>query len=170
MYFNASTIKQAVRDLRGGADHLLKIWFVLKAMGLDEQTPIAIDTGNSTPYLKRLFSCGEPTGSFFVPFSHTSRFSFMKNDAARSIIQTTIQRWVSSGSVVTCDPTAYLSIQNDDKKLIVSVGRQYPLGLGYGKNGFALNDESRVAIPDLQFAIWLFARENLKGANYHEVK
>jgi len=108
MFLSKKTIKEAIADLRGTANHLLKIWLVLKAMGLSEDTPVAIDTSNSTPYLKELFSCGDPDGSFYIPFSHTARFAFMKSDASRSIIQTTLQRWATSGSVVTCDPSAFL--------------------------------------------------------------
>ena len=162
MYLSEKTIKEAIQGLRGTANHLIKIWFVLKTMGMDENTSVEIDTGNTTPYLKRLFGCGAPDGSFYIPFSHTSRFAFMKSDASRSIIQTTIQRWATSGSVVTCDPSSYISISNaDDSKLIVKPARQYPLGLGNGKNGFALNDGERVSIPAEYFAIWLFAKENI---------
>ena len=110
MFIAKSTIKEAIYGVRGTANHLIKIWLVLKLMGLDGQTPVSIDTGNSTPYLKRLFDCGAPDGSFYVPFSHTPRFAFMKSDASRSIIQTTLQRWASSGSVVTCDPSAFLKM------------------------------------------------------------
>lgn len=162
MYISKAKIKEAVLNIRGSANHLLKIWMVLKVMGLSDQSSVAIDTGNSTPYLKRLFGCGAPDGSFYVPFSHTSRFAFMKSDASRSIIQTTLQRWATSGSVVTCDPSAFISIANaEDNKLIVKTSRQYPLGLGNGKNGFALDDGQRVSIPAEYFAIWLFAREDI---------
>ena len=163
MYISVDTIRSAIADLRGTANHLIKIWFVLKAMGMDTSTPVMVDTSNSTPALRRLFSYGAPDGSFFLPFAHTERYAFMKSDASRSIIQTTIKRWIASGSVVTCDPRGFLDIRdNDDKQLTVRPGRQYPLGLGYGRNGFALKDDERTAIPDLQFAIWLFARENLE--------
>lgn len=162
MFLSKKTIKEAIIGLRGTANHLLKIWLVLKAMGLSEDHPVSIDTSNSTPYLKELFSCGDPKGSFYIPFSHTVRFAFMKSDASRSIIQTTLQRWATSGSVVTCDPSAFLKISNgEDNKLVVKTSRQYPLGLGSGKNGFALEDEQRVSIPAIYFAIWLFSRRDV---------
>lgn len=161
MYFTEDTIKTAVHDMRGAADHMLKIWFVLKAMGLTKSHSVIIDTSNSTPYLKKLFRSGNENGSFFVPFAHTERFAKMNNDAARSIIQTNIQRWASSGSIVTVDPTSFLSFENSTKGLTVSVGRQYPLGLGHNKTGFAREDGQRVNIPILQFAIWYFAQEDL---------
>ena len=119
MYLSEKTIKEAIQGLRGTANHLIKIWFVLKTMGMDENTSVEIDTGNTTPYLKRLFGCGAPDGSFYIPFSHTSRFAFMKSDASRSIIQTTIQRWATSGSVVTCDPSSYISISNDKSHIFL---------------------------------------------------
>lgn len=166
MFLSLETIKQSIQNLRGTANHLLKIWFVLKLMGLDMDNSVNIDTSNSTPYLKRLFYCGAPDGSFYVPFSHTYRFAFMKRDASRSIIQTTLQRWASSGSVVSCDPSSYLKITNSaDNKLLVSTGRQYPLGLGNGKNGFALEDDQRVAIPAEDFAVWFFARHDVGEKN-----
>ena len=132
MFISERTIKQAVLQIRGTANHLLKIWFVLKMMGMDEKTGVIVDTGNSTPAIKRLFSCGAPDRSFYIPFSHTPRFAFMKSDASRSIIQTTLQRWATSGSVVTCDPSSFLKIVNEGDKLEVRPGRQYPLGLGHG--------------------------------------
>jgi 5-methylcytosine-specific restriction protein B len=170
MYIAKETIHTAIMSLRGTANHLLKIWLVLKLMGLDDHTPVSIDTGNSTPYLKRLFGCGAPDGALYVPFAHTARFAFMKSDASRSIIQTTLQRWATSGSVVTCDPSSFLKISNtEDNKLIVKTGRQYPLGLGNGKNGFALDDGQRVRIPAEYFAIWLFAREDIENKNASEL-
>ncbi len=162
MFLSLETIEDAIHNLRGTANHLLKIWFVLKLMGLDADCCVSIDTTNSTPYLKRLFYSGASDGSFYIPFSHTSRFAFMKSDASRSIIQTTLQRWASSGSVVTCDPSSFLRISNSsDNKLVVSTGRQYPLGLGNGKNGFALGDNQRVAIPAEDFAVWFYARQDV---------
>ena len=166
MYIAKATIKEAIRDIRGTADHLLKIWMVLKLMGLTDQNAVSIDTGNSTPYLKRLFGCGAPDGSFYIPFAHTVRFAFMKHDASRSIIQTNLQRWASSGSVVTVDPSSFLDIASaEDNKLIVKTSRQYPLGLGNGKNGFALDEGRRVCIPDTSFAVWLYAREEIEEKN-----
>ncbi len=169
MYFTKGTIQKAVHDLRGNADHMLKIWFVLKAMGLKKGQSVKIDTGNSTPYLQMLFHSGATDHSFFVPFAHTERFAVMKHDAARSIIQTNIQRWASSGSVVTVDPTSYLSFDNTDGNLSVFTGRQYPSGLGYGKAGFARDENQRVTIPVVQFSVWLFAQENISGTGHEQL-
>lgn len=170
MYIAKQTIQEAIKEIRGTANHLLKIWLVLKCMGWDENHPVSIDTGNSTPFLKRLFGCGAPDGSFYVPFAHTKRFAFMKSDASRSIIQTTLQRWATSGSVVTCDPSSFISITNsDDGKLLVKAGRQYPLGLGNGKNGFAMEDGQRVCVPAEHFAVWLFAREDISEKTVSEI-
>ena len=71
MYLSAKTISAALDQLQGTASHLLKIWLVLKHMGLSRDTSILIDTQNSTPTLQRLFSCGSPEGKLFVPFAHT---------------------------------------------------------------------------------------------------
>lgn len=160
MYFTAQTIKHAVRDMRGGADHMLKIWFVLKAMGLSKSNNVIVDTGNSTPYLKKLFRSGADDGSFFVPFAHTSRFANMQADAARSIIQTNCKKWID-GTVTGVDPTSFLTFKDTDKGISVSVSRQYPLGLGHDIVGFARKDGQRVSIPGLQFAVWLFAQTDL---------
>ena len=79
----------------------------------------------------------------------------MKHDASRSIIQTNIQRWASSGSVVTCDPTAFLDFSGGEgSKLQVSTGRRYPIGLGNSEAGFAREDGARVAVPITSFAVW----------------
>jgi 5-methylcytosine-specific restriction enzyme B len=156
VYVDYATLRSALGRLYGTAGHLLKIWFTLKHMGLAVgQNSVEIDTANSTPSLNRLFSCGSPDNSFYIPFAHTPRYLTMKHDASRSIIQTTIQRWASSGSVVTCDPTEFLDISGGDgAKLQVSPGRRYPLGLGNGESGFALEDGKRVAVPITSFAVW----------------
>lgn len=155
-YVTVECIEQALARLHATAGHLLKIWLVLKHMGLAiGAPPVLIDTRNSTPSLERLFGFGDPEHRFFVPFAHTSRFTVMQGDASRSIVQTTIERWATSGSVVTCNPRGYLDFATtpDDKKE-VSCGRAYPLGLGYSEDGFALEDGQRVAVPLASFAVW----------------
>lgn len=156
VFVDELTLKQSLKALYGTADHMLKIWFTLKQMGMTvDGVPAIVDTQSPTPSLKRLFSFGSPEGKFYVPFAHTTRFLDMKGDAARSIIQTNIQRWYASDSVVTVNPTNYLSIsQNTDNKLEVRPGRTYPAGLGNGDNGFALSENQRVSIPALAFAVW----------------
>jgi 5-methylcytosine-specific restriction enzyme B len=156
MYIDKATLSRALSKMYGTAGHLLKIWLTLKHMGLDDcSTNIEIDTSNSTPSLQRLFSCGAPDGDFYIPFAHTPRYLTMKKDASRSIIQTTIQRWASSGSVVTCDPTEFLDISGGGgSKLNVRTGRRYPFGLGVGESGFALEEGARVCIPIKSFAVW----------------
>ena len=156
VFVSGATLKLALQRMYGTAGHLLKIWLALKHMGLSPGAPpVEVDTANSTPSLKRLYSCGAPDGSFYIPFAHTPRYLTMKHDASRSIIQTTIQRWASSGSVVTCDPTEFLDFsQGEGTKLKVSPARRYPFGLGSGESGFALKDGARVSLPIVSFAVW----------------
>ena len=155
-FIDRTTLRSALRDLKGTADHLLKIWLTLKHMGMREGVPVKIDTANSTPSLKALFGYGAPDGRLFVPFAHTTRYMTMASDASRSIIQTTIRRWATSGSVVTVDPTSFLSIDEDSQgHLTVRPARSYPEGLGYGRNGFALESDARVSVPITAFAVWL---------------
>lgn len=164
MHISGECLAGALQGLFGTSGHLLKIWFTLKHMGLSSNSSVEIDTSNSTPSLQRLFSCGSPEGSFYVPFAHTSRYLTMKHDAARSIIQTTIKRWVASGSVVTCDPTNFLDFSSEEgSKLKVSTGRRYPFGLGVGESGFALDDSLRVAIPIKAFAVWYGRQTSIDG-------
>lgn len=161
MYISSTTLTEAVSQLQGTANHLIKVWFTLKEMGLKQGQSVLIDTQNSTPALNQLFSCGDPSGRLFVPFAHSSRWAFMKGDASRSIIQTTIQRWNSSNSVVTVNPSAYLDMTDEDGKIRVSLGRIYPQGLGYGEDGFALEKEASLNIPLEAMAAWYFRRENI---------
>lgn len=156
IFTNAETLKLALQKMYGTAGHFLKIWFTLKHMGLStDAPPVEVDTANSTPSLQRLFSYGAPDNSFYIPFAHKPRYLTMERDASRSIIQTTIKRWASSGSVVTCDPTKFLYIATGEgSKLRVSPARCYPLGLGFGESGFALKEGARVAIPITSFAVW----------------
>ena len=155
-FVSGPSLEEALARLHGTAGHLLKIWLVLKHMGLAPDAPrIAINTANSTPSLQRLFNCGDRNGNFYVPFAHTPRYASMQRDAARSIIQTNIQRWGTSQSVVGCDPTGYLDIRDRDGiGLSVGCSRRYPEGLGYGGDGFARTDGARVAVPRESFAIW----------------
>lgn len=166
MYIDQESLEKALYALWGSAGHLVKIWFTLKHMGLAVGAPpVEIDTSNSTESLQRLFSFGDQYGRFYIPFSHTSRYARMNHDAARSVIQTTIRRWATSGSVVTCDPTDYLEVVESEEtdKLEVSTGRAYPLGLGYGSSGFAKSDEERVRIPITAFAIWYGRQTTIPG-------
>ena len=155
-FINKATLSSALEGMYGAAGHLLKIWFTLKHMGLaPDASAVEVTTLNSIPSLQRLFSYGAPDNSYYIPFAHTPRYLAMKRDASRSIIQTNIQRWASSGSVVTCDPTGFLDFSGGDgTKLAVSTGRRYPLGLGSGEAGFALKDRTRVAVPITAFAVW----------------
>jgi hypothetical protein len=167
-YVCEETLSAALQDLRGTADHLLKIWFTLKQMGMTADQPVEIDTANSTDALRRLFSFGHPDGDFYTPFAHTPRFLTMKSDASRSIVQTNLKRWADSGSVVTVDPTNYLDIEKTAAgTLRVQPGRAYPEGLGHGKNGFAPAEEARVGIPLVAFGIWYYRQEELpEGADW----
>ncbi|WP_060679468.1 AAA family ATPase [Virgibacillus halodenitrificans] len=165
-YISKETLTNSLMQLKGTAHHFMKIWFVLKRMGLKKGVTVEVDTSNSTDVLKRLYSYGEKSGEFFVPFAHTTRFMTMKHDAARSIIQTTLNRWATSGSVVDCNPNGYLDFSlSESGKVLVSQGRLYPMGLGNGLDGFALKEDTRVVIPDLSFAVWLFIRENIAEEN-----
>lgn len=159
-YLTLKSLEAALVSLWGTADHMIKIWFVLKQMGLKPGgPPVEITTTSPTNALKTLFSFGDPDGRFYVPFAHRPRFALMQSDASRSIIQTNIRRWQASGSVVQTDPTDYLDIsEGENSSLLVKAGRSYPLGLGYGYNGFARGPDLRVSIPEIAFAVW-YARQ-----------
>ena len=157
MYISKETIKQAMIDLQNKANHMIKIWFVLKAMGLGKNNPVTIDTKNSESSLKRLFHSGSSNGEFFVPFE-TNQKKLMKADAARSIIQTNVKKWMDK-TVSSIDPTGYLQIEKVGTKWKVSTKDTYPTGLGKGKNGFAITDDGTVQIPILQMAVWIFAQD-----------
>jgi 5-methylcytosine-specific restriction enzyme B len=160
-FITARSLAEAIGQLKGTADYMLKIWLCLKQMGMSDGKAVEIDTASPEWALKRLFGYGDPSGEFFVPFAHTVRFQTMKGDAARSVIQTNVKRWEASGSVVGVDPTEYLDIRSVNDKLLVKPGRNYPLGLGYGKKGFARSDSTRVAMPDMAFAAWYYRQEDL---------
>jgi hypothetical protein len=145
---------------------MLKIWFTLKQMGMSDQSPAKITTTSPNQALKRLFAYGNPDGDFYIPFAHTKRFMTMKPDAGRSIIQTNLRRWAASGSVVTVDPTDYLDIaEQQDDSLEVKPGRAYPQGLGFGKNGFSLEDDTRVAIPFIAFGMWYYRQDPIEDGD-----
>jgi hypothetical protein len=162
MFVSREALATALDKLQGTADHMLKIWFVLKQMGLTNTSSVTITTSSPNDALIRLFAFGDPGGDLLVPFAHTSRFMKMKADAGRSIIQTSVKRWIDK-TVVETDPTAYLQVNRNDcgEGLIVKTTRRYPEGLGRGKNGFALEDDARVQVPDIAFAVWYYRQEDL---------
>lgn len=161
MYISKDTLKQAMHDLQGKADHMIKIWLVLKQMGLTPANSVYINTKNSTNALKTLFRSGSPDGRFCIPFvSPSSKYRFLQPDASRSIIQTNIKKW-KDGTVSGSDPTSYLQIDKSGSGYKVSTKNTYPSGLGVGKNGFAVLDGGTVEIPLLQLAIWVFAQDQI---------
>lgn len=163
-FISKASLTTALHKLQGTADHMLKIWFVLKQMGMDRTNSVLITTSSSRDALKLLFSYGHPRGDLFVPFAHTRRFMTMEHDADRSIIQTNVNRWIDK-TVVMTDPTAYLQVTKGTTGIMVGTTRRYPIGLGYGKNGFALQDDSRVQIPDVAFAVWYYRQQGLQESS-----
>lgn len=162
MYASKQALTTALDKLQGTAGHFLKIWLTLKQMGLTDTSAVTVTTSSPNVALKRLFGFGDPSGSFFVPFAHTQRWFLMAEHAGRSIIQTTIKQWADD-TAVGSNPTAYLQIARraENDAFVVKTKRRYPQGLGHGRNGFALQDNSRVQIPDLAFAIWYYRQEDL---------
>lgn len=160
MYLSKATITQALEDLKGSANPLLKVWLTLKAMGLNASTPVLVDTTNSKPALKALFNSGDPEGRFYIPFSSTQSDAWMSGQASRSIIQTTIKKWLD-GTITTVDPRGYLIISKSGRKYKVELASAYPIGLGEGQNGFARNDGLTLSVPMAQFAVWVFCRDSI---------
>ena len=126
MYVSTESLKTSLDNLHGTANHMLKIWFALKQMGMSRGKPVLVTTSSPDDALKRLFSYGNPDGDFFVPFAHTPRFMTMKSDAGRSIIQTSVNRWIDK-TVVETDPTAYLQVTKEDSGMNVAPNRRYPM-------------------------------------------
>ena len=58
MFLTRETITTALEKLHGTADHMLKIWFVLKQMGMSLDRSVHITTSSPDSALKRLFSYG----------------------------------------------------------------------------------------------------------------
>jgi hypothetical protein len=58
-----------------------------------------------------------------------------------------------------------MDFSNTAEGLTARVGRQYPLGLGIDKSGFAKEDGQRINIPILQFAVWLFAQKDIEDTS-----
>ena len=163
MYITKETLAQALLDLKGTAHPLLKVWLTIKAMGLEADKPVLIDTKNSKEALRSLFNSGDPSGRFYIPFSPTPSDEWMKGDASRSIIQTTIKKWFD-GTITTVDPRSYLTITKADKKYKIELAPSYPQGLGDGQNGFSRSDGQKLAVPIVQFAVWVFCREAIPDA------
>ena len=153
-FFTLESIRDSLHSLRGTADHMIKIWFTLKHMGLVEGGgSIEVTTANSKESLDQLFSCRHPDGKYLIPFATTARFNTMMSDASRSIIQTNMKKW-DDGTNTGADPTDFLLIEKTGGSYNVSTNRGYPMGLGHGINGFAKDDDTKVNIPLKAMAVW----------------
>lgn len=156
-FVTEDTLIEALRRLPGTAGQMLRIWLVLKHMGLAPGQPVTIDTQNSLQSGLRLFGA-LPEGRWFYPLGHTPKGRVSEADSPRSIIQTNIKKW-HDGTVTQTDPRSYLTItQTEQGGYRVAPGASYPRGLGYGHHGLAAGDDQRVAIPDIPFAVW-YGRE-----------
>lgn len=161
-YITKEKLTASIRTMQGTADHMLKIWFVLKQMGMKERTGVSVTTSNPKAALVRLFGFHHHHGDYFIPFCHTERFFTMKADAGRSIIQTTLKQWLDNTSVGN-DPTGYLHIEKaNDGAIHVRPKRDYPIGLGFGRNGFARDENTQVKIPDVAFMAWFYREEEIE--------
>ena len=156
-YLDRGSISSAVKNLRGTADAMLKVWLTLKQKGLTEEQSVTINTTNSEAELARLFDyfAADRAKKFFVPFAKTRSELTLAHDAARSHIQTNIKKFLDG--TVGFDPRAFLKIeQNLESAYVVGTQESYPSGLGLGKNGFAKGDGQRVAMPIRAWAVWYF--------------
>ena len=161
MFLDINTIAIAMQDLQGTADHMIKIWFVLKAMGLTKSKGVYVDTSNSSPQLKALFHSGSQDGKFCIPFvDSTIKYRFMQHDASRSIVQTNIKKWMD-GTVSGSDPRSFLDIRKQGGGYYVSTKASYPSELGSDKKHFAPSSDSKANIPLLQLAVWVFAQREI---------
>ena len=153
-YIDAYTLKKAWLQLPGTCGPFMFVWFALKAKGLNEETPILINTKNTDDVLARLWSWGDPQGRFMFPMSAQTRYRLRQKDAGRSVVQTNVKQWMD-GSGATTRPDKWLDIRQ-------TTGREYSIllkhgfgdYLGQGKAGLASSDGSRVNIPLEAFSIW----------------
>lgn len=157
MYVTKTALQTALDKLQGTANYMLRVWFVLKQMGMSPTTPVKVTTTGDTELeaFTRLFSFGHPEGKFFFPFAHSSRWFETESHAVRSILQTNLSKWIDA-KVGDTDPRGYLDIERSSEGLVVKPGRRYPRGLGHGLNGFAMKEDARVQIPDVAFAVWYY--------------
>lgn len=164
MFLDKKTIEKALQALEGTADHMIKIWFVLKAMGLTTKNSVFVDTSNSSDQLKLLFHSGSPDGQFCVPFvAAQKKYRFMKGDASRSIVQTNVKKWMD-GTVSSSDPRSLLDIKEEGTGYRVSSTATYPVGLGADKKQFAPSTTTKACIPLLDMAVWVFAQDAIPDA------
>ena len=159
MFLDKKTIEKSLHALQGTADHMIKIWLVLKAMGLTKKDSGGVDTSNSSTQLTTLFHSGSPEGQFCVPFvSAESKYRFMKRDDSRSIIQTNVKKWMD-GTVSGSDPRPFLKIKKENSGYRVSATSSYPIGLGSDEKTFAPAPNVKTCIPLLEMAVWVFAQQ-----------
>ena len=59
-YITEDSLRVSLGKVHGTADHMLKIWLVLKQMGMANDQSVEIDTRSPTRALQRLFSYGDP--------------------------------------------------------------------------------------------------------------
>ncbi len=160
MFVTEAAIATALDKLCNTADSMLKVWFVLKQMGMTNNTSAVVTIASPQQALERLFSFGDRGGRFVVPFGKPSDTGdkhpqvLMENHASRSVIQTNVNNMMHG--TIKIDPTDYLSFVQGSNGIMVRPTGQYPVGLGYGRNGFALEDDAKVSMSDVAFAVWYY--------------
>jgi 5-methylcytosine-specific restriction protein B len=157
LYVDYETLERAFHSVRGTADPLLKVWLTLKHMGLTPAKPCRVTSGEpAISSYDRLFGGVRADNLCVVPFSHRQSDLTSKEarEAARSQIQTNVKKF-ADGTVSSADPRSFLRFrQLEDQSWEVRAARNYPRGLGHGRNGFAVSDDTRVSLPIAAFAIW----------------
>lgn len=130
------------------------VWFALKAKGLNEETPILINTKNTDDVLARLWAWGDPQGRFMFPMSGQTRYQLRKKDAGRSVVQTNVKQWMDKSGATT-RPDKWLDIrQTENKEYAVMLKHGFGDYLGQGTVGLASSDDTSVNIPLEAFSIW----------------
>ncbi|MCJ8506091.1 AAA family ATPase [Kocuria flava] len=153
-YIGELDLQSALRALPGTAGEFFHYWLALKQMGLKPGVTVMVDTKNGEEPLRRLFDFGSPEGSFYIPFAATPRFQILKDHISRSGLQTNVKQWLDDSG--TMHPGSILKVTRgeDGSGLYVKTQRNYPVGLGTGRDGFASRDGQKVSLPELAWAIW----------------
>jgi len=162
--FNIEFLRGAIVALhKANAGSYFLSYLTLKHHGLGHKPPrpVVVDTTNTEDSMQAIFGVRGLTNleefadsPFYDPLLNQTR----RHHAPRSVVQTHIKRFHDGSSTV--GKISWLDIhQRDDKKWIVSVAQEYPLGLGAGTAGLAKADTLQITIPTPEFLAWIYRYE-----------
>lgn len=185
-YLSNQSIINAIKELHTAGTHgHFRNYLVLKTHGMvmGQSEHVEVTTTNTKPAIDQLFHIEGLMEQVDHPYYNPLRNEFLKEDAARGVIQTNVKKYLDSA---TKAKMTWIEggQDNETQAWQVRFSSQYPDMLGQGENGMASSDDIKITIHTPSFVIWMhrnaswetkpdFAtlwRETKRRINFHDVE